>query len=833
MLIVCLSGTAQVKDIRGTVMDSLTKTPLPGVTVCTKSSSKCALTNNDGKFLISVKTNEKKVTFTAAGYHPWTLALTDSLEQEAVVQMSKSYATLKEVTVNARKKKYRNKNNPAVELIRLVIANKSKNGPGAYPSISYRQYEKTRMSLINPPMPLMRSWPLKKFQFLFNNIDSTLIPGQKLIPLYLEEILSQNYRKDEPSKKKQIILGKKSVDYGEYVDMRGIHLVLNRMYEDINIYDNKISIFTTQFLSPVADLAPAFYMYFIEDTIIENNVKLIKLYFTPRNPEDLLFQGTLYITLDGNYAVRKLEMGVSKHVNIDWVHNFKVTQDFEKGPGGHYYLAGSDMIALLSPFERSFAIHGERILSISQLSDTVLPDLVFRGPPVDSLPEYSTQSPSSWNNKRPVPLSQAEENTYMNTDSLMKMKSYKRIMDWSTVLSVGYKSAGNFDIGQIGDFYSFNPVEGQRLLFGGRTNSGFNKSFYLASFLAYGFKDEQWKYNLTGTYAFNHQSIYKFPFNYLQVSYTRDTRNPGQENVFEQGTAFLSSFARGNNAMWLYNDIGRLSYVREFSNHLNYVLSMRYWKQLPAAPLYFVYTPPAGQSDTAHQIQVADISATLRWAPHEEFIENKTSRSDITNRYPIFTLQYVKGIKGFLEGQYNYDAFHLEIFKRFYLAPLGYTDVTFDAGYLSGKLPFPLLTIPPVNLSVFYSYSAYNMMNTEEFVYDHYGGVDIEHYFNGFFFNKIPLLKKLRFREVIAGKILWGGLRDLNNPDKNPDQMKFPLINNVVSTYPLGNIPYLEASVGVFNILSIFRIDLVKRFTYLDHPHIPTLALRISANFNF
>ena len=791
------------------------------------------LTDNNGKFTIVVKESVKKITFSAAGYHTTFLSLADSLEQRTVMLMSKSYTTLEEVTVNGRKKKYRNRNNPAVELIRLVIANKPKNGPRAYPYASYQQYEKIRMSVIRPPGIITRSWPIKKFQFFFKNIDSTTIPGKTLNPVYLEETLSRHYYQRQPEKKKQTILGRKSVDYGEFVDMKGIHQALNRMYEDINIYDNRISAFTMEFLSPIADLAPAFYMYFIEDTIMENNVRLVKLHFTPRNPEDLLFQGSLFITLDGNYAVRKVEMGVSKHTNINWVRNFKVTQEFEKGPGPRYHLATSEVVAFFSPFDKSYGIHGKRTVFISQLTDTAIAAFVFKGAEVDSLPEVSDQPSSFWNSDRPEPLSLTEAKTYSNADSLLRMDSYRNFMDWLTFLAIGYKSAGKFDIGPFGSFYSFNPVEGQRLRFGGRTNAKLNKSFYMESFLAYGFKDEQWKYSLSGTYSINHQSIYKYPFHYVQASYSRDTRNPGQENLFAQGNAFLSSFGRGYNSKWLYNDIFRLSYVRESENHLSYIFGMKYWKQEPAAPLYYVYERSPAMFDTARAITVAELSATLRWAPHEQFIENKTSRVDIINKYPIFTLQYVRGIKGFLGGGYSYDAFHLKIYKRFYVTPLGFTDITMDAGYLAGTLPFPLLTIPQANLSYFYSYFAYNLMNTEEFVYDHYAGVNIEHYFNGFFFNKIPLFKKLRLREVVAGKILYGGLRDPNNPDKNPDQMKFPLINDVLSTYPLNHIPYLEASIGIYNIFSIIRVDLVKRFTYLDHPDISVLGLRFSSNFNF
>jgi hypothetical protein len=208
-------------------------------------------------------------------------------------------------------------------------------------------------------------------------------------------------------------------------------------------------------------------------------------------------------------------------------------------------------------------------------------------------------------------------------------------------------------------------------------------------------------------------------------------------------------------------------------------------------------------------------------------------RSDITNKYPIMTFQYAKGIRGLLAGQYNYDAFHLNIYRRWYLAPFGFSDITLDAGWLAGNLPFPLLVIHPANQSYFYTQNSYNLMNIGEFVSDHYAGINIDHFFNGFFFNKVPGLKKLRLREVIAAKLLYGGLRDENNPALNPNQMRFPLTHGLTSTYALGSRPYVEASVGIYNIFSIIRLDLVKRFTYLQNPNISDIGLRISTNFNF
>jgi hypothetical protein len=814
-------------------MDSATHNPLPNVSIGVGNSHTGGLTNAEGRFRISVDQGAREITFTTTSYHAATISLTDEPLQKLTILLSKAYTELKDVVVNGKRGKYRNKNNPAVELIRQVIANKAKNGPGAYPYSSYRQYEKTRMLADKPFQKITHNKVLKKFRFVLDNSDTTVVPGKSLISVYLTEMLSDNYYRRQPEKKKQVILARKSVDYGEYIDMNGIAEGLQRLYQDVNIYDNNVSLFSTQFLSPVANFAPAFYMYYIRDTLVDDGDSLIKLYFTPRNPEDLLFQGNLYITLDGHYAIRKVELGVSKHANLNWARDFKISQDFEKGPGDRYHLAMSDMTAEYKVYPRTPGLFGERTVWISQLTDTVLPDSVFTGSKLDTLPLTSHRNEPFWIGERPVPLSQAEENTYTFTDSLVKMRSYKRLMDWITLYSAGYKSAGPFDIGPASKFYSFNPVEGQRYRFGGRSNIKLSTLFFTEGYLAYGDRDRQWKYSLSGSFALNHKSIYTYPFHYIQVSYLHDTQNPGQEDVFSQGNSFLSSFTRGYNANRLYSDIARLSYIREFGDHLSYNFGVKYWKQQPAGTLFYVHQPMAGQFDTIPQIKTSELSMSLRWAPHEQFFQNKAARSGIINQYPIMSLQFAKGVPGMFGGQYGYAALHFQIYKRFFLSPFGFTDVEFSAGYLGGALPFPLLIIHPANQSYFYSSNSYNLMNTEEFVSDHYAGLNIDHYFSGFFFNKIPLLKKLRLREVIATKILFGGLRNENNPDHNPSQLLFPTTNGVLSTFILDGTPYLEASVGIDNIFSFIRVDLVKRFTYLDHPNISTLGLRFSSNFHF
>ena len=826
------AAIGQTRYLTGAVRDSLTRQPLSNVSVSIPGSGKGSLTDAKGKFRIAVDKRTHEIRFSAAGYGPASVHVSDTSMGPLTVLLSVSYTNLQQVVIKGRAR-YHNRHNPAVELIRQVIAHKAANAPAFYPYMTYDQYDKIRVLADRPPNFIANGKLLRRYHFLFTP-DTTLVPGKSLVPAYLEETVSRNYSRTNPPGKKSVILGHKRVDLGEYVDMGGVSAIINRLYEDFTVYDNTMLVFTLQFMSPVAKLAPDFYEYFIRDTVQEEGIRLVRLDFSPRNPQDLLFKGSLYITLDGDYAIRKVEMEASTHSNLNWVRNFSITQTFDKGPGRRYYRSLSDMLSCFTLFKNYGGFYGQRSVTVSHVSDSILPSAVFHGLPVDTTLESVPQPDSFWVSNRPVQLTPSETRTYVNTDSLVKMKSYHRLMDLVTFVTVGYKSAGKFDIGPVGNFYSFNSLEGSRYQFGGRSNPKLSTTWFTDDYIAYGAGDRRWKYNVSGTYSINHKSIYKYPFHYIQASFLHDVRNPGQETEFAQDNRFLGSFSRGIGGKWLYTDIASLSYIREFGDHFSYNLGMRYWLQQPAQSLYYIYEPTPPLADTLSQLTTTELSATLGWAPHQQFYQGRNARRPITTQYPVFTLQYVIGIKGLLGGQYNYNAFHLTISKRWYVAPLGYSDIRFNAGYITGNLPFPLLIIQPANRAFFYSFGAYNLMNVEEFVSDHFAGVNIDHYFNGFFFNKIPLLKKLRLREVVEGKILYGGVRPENNPALNPQQMKFPLNSSgVLSTYALGSQPYLEAGIGVYNIFNIIRIDLIRRFTYTDHPGVPTMGIRFSTGLNF
>jgi hypothetical protein len=820
--------------VHGFVKDATTMEPLPFVSVYFEAG-KGVLTGNDGSYFIDIKSSKTRpLTFSYTGYKKVVKKIVEGKEQ-AIDVILEPEGPLAEIVVKTKRRgKYSNRNNPAVELIDLVIKNKNKNRITSYEFVQYQQYEKLVLSLENKPEKLMKNRLFKNYKFVLENVDTSKVDGKSLLPIYITEKLSDRYLRRDPNENKTVVLAEKKVNYGDFLDNEGINQYLNRLYGDINIYNNNITILTSQFLSPIADMGPTFYRYYLRDTVVIDGVKMVQLYFTPKNPNDLIFRGTMFITLDGNYGVQKINMTVSKNANLNWTRELKISQDFEKTDDGRYHVSKSTMSAEFTITKKSSGgLFGERSVSFKNyLINTPAPDSIYKEKDIVIKPNSLDRTDSFWiANRPPEALTPVEEKAYANIDSLKNMKSFKRLGDVFTLIFSGYLEAGKVEIGNTNTFYSFNPVEGFRLKVGGRTTTKMSKSLYFNSYLAYGFKDEKFKYLLGATYSFNHKSVYSFPLNYIKVSYQHETSIPGQELVFAQEDNFFLSFKRGNNDKWLYNKYFKADYVKEFGKNISYNFTFKNWNQVAAGNIIFQKT---FDNDLVKDITTTELSAQLRWAPKEQFYQSKEFRIPIINKYPVFVLRFTEGIKGLVNGEYNYQNIYLRADKRFYLSQLGYVDATLEGGNIFGKLPFPLLTIHRANQTYGFQDNSYNMMNFMEFVSDRFVSTRFDFYFNGFFLNKLPLIKKLKLREVATFKMLYGGLRKENNPDENPELLKFPTDDEgEQTTFALGSTPYIEMSVGIANIFKLIRVDLVRRMTYLDNPDVVRLGLRTLIKFNF
>lgn len=838
MPLLAFQASAQTPTvISGLITDAKDKDPLPYVTVLFKGTNIITRSDADGKFTISTTEAHTQIQFSFVGYTSKTVDVKVGQTQNIDVRLVPEATSLNEVVISRGKRpSYRNKGNPAVELIRKVIEHKDANRMESYDQVQYKQYEKMIFSMSNLSDKFKNKRLFRKYQFLFSEQDSTKIGGKNTLPFYIEEKISDNYYNKNPEKNKTIILGDKHVDYDTpLIDTKGMSQYFERMYEKVNIYDNNISLLTNQFLSPIADGAPTFYKFFITDTVKTHSPQLIELSFIPRNNTDLLFEGKIYITMDGRYAVQDAYLTVNKNINLNFVRSMEVKLDFDKAPDDRYYLSKTH---LLMDFginkNKGSGFTGERTVTVKDFKiNQKQPESIFQGGKLVVAPEAEKRSEQFWIENRADTLSAANLKIYKNIDTLSKMSSFKKTMDIVTIFFAGYKDFGPFEVGPVNTFYSFNSVEGLRLRLGGRTTPALSKRYYFETYAAYGMKDEKWKYFLSGTYSLNNKSIYSFPQQYVRASFQRDTKIPGQELQFVQEDNFLLSFKRGENNMMLYNDFYKAEYMSEFENHFSVNVSFRKWTQRPAGGLYFNNIVD-NQPNVIDHINTSEASIALRYAPNEKFYQGKIYRTPIIDKYPIFNLRYTAGLKGVFDGDYKYQNLLGSIDKRFYLSILGYADVTLEGGYIFGKVPFPLLDIHRANQTYAYQLNSYNLMNFLEFVSDHYASINIDQNFNGFFLNKIPLLKKLKLREIVSFKLLYGGLRDENNPALDQSLLQFPVnAQGVATTYSLNKDPYMEGSVGIGNIFKLLRVDLVKRFSYLDHPVVSPWGIRARVKFDF
>lgn len=839
LLLLSLAASAQTLTIRGKILDEGTKETLPFASVLVEGTPNGTMADDDGNFAIAVPADSRTLVFTYIGYVTKKIVVSPETRQPLEVRLKVDASLLTEVTIKG-KGRYRNRNNPAVELIRQVIAHKDSNRVLKNDYAEYEQYDKVTLAISNLSDKFVDRGIFKKYQFLFET-DSAGQGSKNQLPAYMQEQLSQVYFRKNPYKLKQIIKAEKKAEYDRrFVDNDGLTSYVNRLYEDIDIYSNDISIATNLLLSPLANSGPTFYKYFIRDTIRDHQPQLIELGFVPRNKTDMLFEGKLYITLDGRYAVNYAYLSVNKDININFMRGLEATLEFAKTPENKYRPEKTMLSMEFAFSEKGAGVLGRRTVSYKNyVLNKPLPDDLYSGPAKEYRTEQAEVSGDNyWKTARHVALEKVEKNIYRNVDTLQTIPSFRRAMDIATVLLAGYKSFGKVEVGPINTFYSFNPVEGFRLRFGGRTTSELSKRYYLESYAAYGYKDQKWKYYLGGTYSFNNKSVYHFPLHYLRFSYQQDTKIPGQELQFVQEDNFLLSFKRGENNRYLYNEQFKLDYVKEFTNRMSVRVGVTKWAQRPTGVLEYIQTGsgPEGTSTVVSELNNTDIGVELRYAPKEQFYQGKLYRTPIINRYPIYTLRYNTGIKGFLGGENNYHNLSASLFKRVYLSQFGFADVDLEGGYIFGnKIPFPLLMIPRANQTYAYQLNSYNMMNFLEFANDHWAGVNVQYYMNGFLFNKIPLFKRLKWREVFSFKMLAGGLRKENDPAYSTGNL-YEFIkdeNGKPITYTLSREPYMEASVGIANIFKLFRVDLVKRLSYLDNPNVSEWGIRARFRLDF
>lgn len=826
--------------VHGKVIDAQTKEGLSYATIQIPDLNLGTRTDIDGNFLIEVPLTNNQIRVSYVGYTNQTITIKPGQTNELIVGLVDANFNLKEVEV--RPDKYRRKNNPAVNLINEVFAHKDQNRKEGLNFYRYEAYEKLQLDLNNVTDKFRNRRALRKFQFIFENVDTNQVNRKVALPVYLRErILNVVYRKN-PKETKEYVLGEKQAGLEGYVDGDGVSAYLNNMYQKVDIYDSNISLLGTQFIGPLSPLAPTLYRFYIMDTLEFQGARCVDIFFAPAIKSDLAFMGNMLVALDSTYAVRKVQMGISKEINLNWVSDLHLEQEFEffgEGPNRRLMLVKDDisMDFQIVKSEKGRSILGHKTVSYRNYSlNQALPDSLFRNQLASVIVKDATnRTVDFWEENRHNPLSKTENGIYKMVDSVQNVPAFRRASDIAILLLAGYKSLAWFDLGPVNTFYSFNDVEGFRMRLGGRTNTRLVKNLLAEWYGAYGTKDKIWKYYGGLTYAFTNKVPRNFPMNQLTVAFQNEVQIPGQELQFVQEDNFLLSFKRGVNNKMIYTRSFRADYIRELQKGLTYTFSASRVDQTPGGVLNFDYrTSNDGPIQYLDQIITTEIGGSVKFAPNQKFYQGKTYRIPIDSKYPTFLIGVRAGFKNLLNGGYNYQIVTAKITKIFYIAPLGISDWTLEAGRILGTLPYPLLKVHAANQTYSYQLYAYNLMNFLEFASDKYVELSVQHNFNGLIFNKIPLIRKLKWREVASFKGLYGGLDEKNRPSDTNGQLRFPVDEeNKTLTRTLENKPYIEASVGIANIFRLFRVDYVRRLTYVDAPNISKWGIRARFKIEF
>lgn len=840
----CISVSAQ--NIQGVVTDSLTNEPIPYLSVFYEGKGVGSITDNDGNYKVETRKGWNKLTFSAVGYVTKVVNIIPGVTKNLNVRMRPDDIMLDEVVVKPKREKYSRKNNPAVELMKKVIAHKKNNKLSENDYYQYNKYQKITMSLNDVTPEMLEKGMYKKMPFLKDQIELCEETNKFILPISVDETASQKIYRKHPKSEKTIIKGMSSTGVNELFatgDM--LSTVLKDVFTDVNIYDNDIRLLQYPFISPISSSdAISFYKFYIMDTTFVDKDKCFHLTFVPNNSQDFGFTGHLYVLADSSYTVKKCTMNLPKKSGVNFVDNMDIIQEFEQLPNGEWVLKTDDMIVEMTLMKIMQGFQIRRTTRYSDYAFDELPQQLFKrkGAEIKEA-DAMMRGDDFWNQYRPVPLTQTESSMDMLVKRLEQMPGFKYVIFVLKAFIENFVETGTkehpskVDIGPVNTMISNNYIDGLRLRMSAQTTANLNPHLFFKGYYAYGFKDHRSKYMGEVEYSFNKKEYLprEFPKNSITFSYQYDVMSPTDKFLKTDKDNVFVSFKTSTVDQMSYVRNIALKYENETQFGLKTTVEVKHSTDEPTGGLAYITNDD--QKTLVPEIQTMEASLAFRYAPGETFVNTKQRRIPVSFDAPVFTLSHTAGFKGVLGGEYNYNLTEIGLYKRFWFSSWGKIDMFVKGGAQWNKVPFPLLIMPAANLSYILQRETFNLINNMEFLNDRYASLDVSWNLNGKIFNRIPLLKKLKWREAIGFKMLYGHLTDKNNPMKHPGDSElflFPTRDGRPTSFVMDpKTPYMECSVGIHNIFKILHIDYVRRLNYLDHPDANKWGVRFMVMMTF
>lgn len=830
--------------IYGRVMDSNTKEALPYVSVRISRSTLGCSTDNNGYYSFFAPQLRDTLIVSSLGYSEKRVVLSKNSRFPINIYLKPENLQLSEITIKPKKEKYKRKNNPAVILARTIIEKRDDNSPENKPYFSRDRHEKLNVALNNFNSS-QESHFSKKFSFLDNYIDTSLISGKPILHVSARELIGTDYYRKEPKRHRQYVKARKRDGIDDVFSAESLEALYEETFKDVDIFQDNVSLFGSKFMSPLSKLGPTFYRYYIMDTLDIAGEKCIDLAFTPFNSESFGFTGHIYVTTDSTFFIKLVQMNVPHDINMNFVEYMNIKQEFDRLDDGTRILLNESLVTEFKVIDAVNGFYASRNVAYANYKFT--PDetaekvLDFPGTVYED--DNSTRRQEEyWATNRIAEVTEKEQSVGRMMKELRSQPLYYWFEKGISFLFTGWvpirENEPPIFYGPVNTTASYNELEGLRLRTGAMTSAYLNPHLFGRFFVAYGMRDHRWKYMGEVEYSFKKKKEHpnEFPIHSIKASYENDIFQYGQTYLYTNKDNMFLSLKRQDDNKIGYVKKAEFTYTREFYNHFSYALTLRNRIDESTHLIPFERTSTIEGITTStfvKSLKQSEVELFLRYAPKEKFTQTKWNRHSVLPEHPVFTLKHRIGIKGALGSDINYHHTEATFQKRFWFSAFGYTDCLLKAGKVWNKVPFPLLITPNANLSYTIQDESFWLMNAMEFFNDEYASWDLTYYMNGLVFNRLPLIRKLNWREVISCRGMFGNLSDKNRPDpaNTGSLFKFPYEND--EYHFLDSTPYVEVAVGIENIFRVLRIDYVRRMTYRDYPGIDKNGFRIKLHVQF
>jgi len=812
VLLAGLSALGQKTKVSGKVIDAVTGEALPFVNILFIGTKSGTITDLDGNYSIETYYASDSLRASFIGYKSQALKVRRDQEQVLNFKLEMSSIQLEVAEIRPDEAE-----NPAFAIVRGILNNKDINNREKLEAYEYEVYNKVEFDLNNLTDEFMERKIFKPFQFAFDNLDSS--EEKVYLPIFMTENLSNFYYRKNPKTSKEVI----NAAQVSGIENNSVNQFLGDMYQNVNIYDNNIIVFGKSFVSPVSNSGFAFYDYYLLDSTFIDNKWCYQIKFQPKRKQELTFNGEFWVN-DTTYAIKQVDARIADDANINWIYGLQVKQSYDEVEEEVWMLTKDQLVVDFNVADKTMGFYGRKTTTYknfvinkpkSEEFYKGISDIIVSDGAGDKDDEF-------WESHRHINLSENEKSVYQLVDSIQNIPQFRTIADIITLFVSGYKQVGKIEIGPYYTLYSFNPVEGHRFRLGGRTSNSFSKRVMLEAYTAYGLRDQRFKYG-GGVWLM----LSKQPRILLRVEGKKDVEQLGASSGAFSEDNVLSSVFRRNPANKLTNVLeGKVTFEREWFYGLSNQIIFNHRVLRPLGALNYERFDDSNKSLVlpVGRLTTSEITLYTRFAYKEKYVSGEFERVSLGTKYPTIELALSSGLQGILGADYDYRKAVFRVRDKLRFGPFGFAKISVEAGKFFGQLPYPLLQLHQGNETFFYDETAFNTMNFFEFVSDEWVSTSISYHLEGLVLNKIPLFRKLKWREVVSAKGVIGRF-----DKRNLNELLLP-----ETTYTFnGNKPFMEGAIGVENIFKVLRIDGLWRLSYLDNPDIVKFGIRAKLQIDF